>query len=371
MKGNNSLARLKEIVNDFFIYGDLQEISPLGNGHINDTFLSQWNQGGSKVRYTHQRINDKVFVRPNELMDNYCRVTRHIYKKLEGATDRNRKVLTVVGSRDGKPWLRDKEGGWWRTYCYIEGTHTGDIASSPNEAELLGMSIGRFQKQLADLGGERLFETIPNFHNMEIRYQRFHNALEKDEFKRAKDAGPEIAFFLENEARGGILIRSLREGRIPERICHNDTKMNNILLDDTTGEAMCVIDLDTVMPGTSLFDFGDLVRTVTTSAAEDEKDLSKVNFNPVLFKALLAGYLSEARDFLIVEEKALLCEAGRNITQIMGLRFLTDFLEGDHYYHTARPGHNLDRSRTQIALIRSMDAQWPETEKIAAESTTL
>jgi thiamine kinase-like enzyme len=231
----------------------------------------------------------------------------------------------------------------------------------------LGKSIGCFQKQLADLGGERLFETIPDFHNMETRYQRFHKSLERDEFQRAKQAAPEIAFFLENEERGTLLIASLREGRIPERICHNDTKLNNILLDDKEEEALCVIDLDTVMPGTSLFDFGDLVRTVTTSAAEDEQDLSKLRFDPLLFKALLSGYLNEARDFLISEELKLLCESGRNITQIMGLRFLTDFLEGDHYYHTNRPGHNLDRSRTQISLIRSMDEQWTEMEEIAAE----
>ena len=363
------LTRLREIINEFMIYGELEEIRPLGKGHINVTFLSQWNQGGTRVRYTHQRINEKVFVHPDKLMENFCRVTDHIFRKLgvEDVKDMSRRVLSVVGGRDGKPWVRDKEGGWWRTYCFIEGTHTCDITSSPKEAELLGKSIGTFQKQLADLGGERLYETIPNFHNMETRYIRFHKALEKDEFQRSKEAAPEVSFFLENEERGGILIRSIREGLIPERICHNDTKMNNILLDDKTGEALCVIDLDTVMPGSSLFDFGDLVRTVTTTAAEDEQDLTKVRFDPVFFKALLSGYLSEARNFLVTEELKLLCEAGRNITQIMGLRFLTDFLEGDHYYHTSRPGHNLDRSRTQITLIRSMDDQWAELGRIAAE----
>jgi hypothetical protein len=210
----NPLARLEEIISDFLIYGDLENILPLGKGHINDSFISQWNQGGTKVRYTHQRINEKVFPHPNEVMENICRVTRHISRKLiaEGATDRGRRVLTVVYGRDNKPFIRDTEGGWWRTYCFVEGTHTGDIASSPKEAELLGKSIGRFQKQLADLGGERLYETIPNFHNMETRYLRFHKALEKDEFQRAKEAKPEIDFLLENEARGGILIRSLREG---------------------------------------------------------------------------------------------------------------------------------------------------------------
>ncbi|MDR0313157.1 MAG: aminoglycoside phosphotransferase family protein [Treponema sp.] len=368
MKENNPLARLEEVIHDFAIHGCLEEILPLGKGHINDTFISAWNQSGTVVRYTHQRINDKVFLHPDEVMDNISRITLHIAAKLssQGVEDRSR-VLTLIPGRSGKPWVRDREGGWWRTYYYIEGTHTGDTSSSPIEAELLGRSIGQFQKQLADIAGPRLYEAIPDFHNMETRYLRFHKALEKDEFDRAKDAKPEIAFLLENEDRGGILIRSLRSGQIPERICHNDAKLSNILLDDKSGEAICVIDLDTVMPGSSLFDLGDLIRTVTITAAEDEQDLTKVRFDPVFFRALLKGYLSEAMDFLIPEEHKLLCESGRNLAQIMCLRFCTDFLEGDHYYHCSRPGHNLDRCRTQIALIRSMDEQWQEAERIAGE----
>ena len=367
MAAENILQRLEEIINDFAIYGIPEEILPMGKGHINDTFISRWDQGGAKVRYTHQRINNKVFIHPDEIMQNICRVTEHISGKLAnaGTDDRGRRVLRVVPGRDGNPWVRDNEGGWWRTYCFIEGSHTGDTASSPEEAELLGKSVGQFQKQLADLGGARLFETIVNFHNMETRYVRFHDSLKKDELNRAKDAVPEIDFYLENEERGGILIRALRDGTIPERICHNDTKLSNILLDDKTGNALCVIDLDTIMPGTSLFDLGDLIRTVTITAAEDEKDLSKVSFDPVFHKALLKGYLSEALDFLEPEEHKLLCESGRNLAHIMGLRFLTDYLEGDHYYHTSRPGHNLDRTRTQMTFIRSMDDQWEEAEKIA------
>jgi hypothetical protein len=357
MKENSPLARLEEVIRDFAIYGCLESILPLGKGHINDTFISGWNQAGTIVRYTHQRINSKVFLRPNEVMDNISRVTRHIAAGLTGE-DRSRRVLTVIPSRSGKPYVRDKEGGWWRSYYYIEGTHTRDTASSPVEAELLGKSIGQFQKQLADLGEPRLYDAIPDFHNMETRYIRFHMALEKDEFNRAKEAGPEIAFLLENEERGGILIQSLRSGQLPERICHNDAKLSNILLDDNSGKALCVIDLDTVMPGSSLFDLGDLIRTVAITAAEDEQDVSKVRFDPVFFKALLKGYLSQAQDFLVPEEHKLLCESGRNLAQIMGLRFCTDFLEGDHYYHISRPGHNLDRCRTQIAFIRSMDEQW-------------
>ncbi|GHT68323.1 mucin desulfatase [Spirochaetia bacterium] len=348
----------EDIVNQFSIYGEFEAASPLGNGHINDTFLSQWNQAGTMVRYTHQRINDHVFIHPDEVMENIQRVTAHIAGKLRegGVIDWSRRTLTVIPARDGKPWVRDADGGWWRTYCFIEKTHPGEVAGSPEEAALLGKSIGRFQKQLADLGGGRLHETIPDFHNMEARYRRFYKALEADKFNRAADASGEIDFMKENEERGSILVRSIREGRIPERICHNDTKMNNILLDDATGEALCLIDLDTVMPGSSLFDLGDLIRTAASRAQEDERDLSKVTFNGDFFKALLGGYLSEASEFLIQEERELLAEAGRNITQIMALRFLTDYLEGDHYYHITRPSHNLDRCRNQIALIRSMDS---------------
>ena len=357
----------EEVVSKFAINGVLEEIKPMGKGHINDTFVSRWNQEGHTAYYTHQRINSHVFRRPDKLMENVSRVTRHIAKKLEekGIEDRSRRVLAVVPGRNKKPFIRDSKGCFWRSYYYIGDCHTKDTVSSPFEAELLGKSVGQFQKQLADFKGKRLFETIKNFHNMETRYAAFHKVIKKDGFNRVKDAKAEIDFLLENEERGGILIRSLRQGLIPERICHNDTKLANILLDDKDGSALCVIDLDTVMPGSSLFDLGDLVRTVSNTAAEDEKDLSKVSFDLVLFKSLLSGYLSEALDFLVPEEHKLLCESGRNLTQIMCLRFCTDYLEGDHYYRTSRPGHNLDRCRTQMALIHSMDRQWQELTAIA------
>jgi hypothetical protein len=350
----------REVLGRFAIYGEFESAESFGSGHINNTYRSRWNQAGVRVRYTHQRINEKVFARPDEVMENIERVTRHIAEKLEreGAAGRSRRALSVVPSRDGKPCVRDAGGGWWRTYLFIEGAHSLEVARSPAEARILGQSVGRFQKQLADLAEPRLHETIPDFHNMEKRYARFHEAVSKDACNRVKDAGPETAFMLENEERGAVLIRALKDGRLPERICHNDTKMNNILLDDGDNQVLCVVDLDTVMPGTSLFDLGDLIRTVTTRAAEDERELGRVEFDTAYFEALLDGYVSEASDFLVPQEKEWLAESGRNITQIMGLRFLTDYLEGDRYYRITRPGHNLDRCRNQIALIRSMDAHW-------------
>jgi thiamine kinase-like enzyme len=357
---DDTTARLRNILSQFAIDGEFETIAPLGGGHINDTFVSQWNQGGLKLRYTHQRINDHVFARPGEVMENIERITRHIREKLQsaGVPDWNRRILTVIPGTDGKPWVRDDQGGWWRTYCFIEKAHVLQVAGSPAEAGLLGKSIGLFQKQLSDLPGGRLYETIPDFHNMETRYRRFYEALNRDRFNRAALVREEIAFMRENEERGGVLIRAMRAGETPERICHNDAKMNNILLDDSSGEALCVIDLDTVMPGTGLFDLGDLIRTAASRAREDEQDLGLVTFDPGFFISLLEGYLSEASDFLVPKERELLAEAGRNITQIMALRFLTDYLEGDHYYRTTRPDHNADRCRNQIALIRSMDSQW-------------
>jgi hypothetical protein len=356
----NKDAAFESVIGQFAIYGDLEETVSFGAGHINNTYRSVWNQAGTRVRYTHQRINDQVFKKPDEVMENIRRVTSHIAEKMlrDGTGDRSRRVLTVIPAKDGKPWARDAQGGWWRTYLFIENSHTLEITSSPDDARFLGRSIALFQRQLADLGGPVLHETIPGFHDMEKRYLAFYEAVRADRVGRVKDARAEIAFMRENEQRGAVLIRALRDGSIPLRICHNDTKINNILIDDESGQPLCVIDLDTVMPGTSLFDVGDLIRTAAISAAEDEKDISKVAFDPVFFEALLDGYLSQALAFLEPPELALLCEAGRNITQIMGLRFLTDYLEGDHYYRVARPEHNLDRARTQIALIKSMDGQW-------------
>lgn len=360
------LKLLLSVLDQFPLWGEFETAGPFGSGHINDTFVSRWNQAGTRVRYLHQRINDCVFVHPDQVMDNISRVTSHIAAALErsGAADRSRRIPTVVRTREGSPYARDVEGGWWRTYLFIEGVTTRHAAASCAETRMLGAAIGRFQKLLADLPEPRLHETIPGFHDMEARYRSLDAVLARDPAGRRPSAGPELAFLEENRERGMLLIRELKAGRIPERICHNDTKMDNILLDEATLEALCVTDLDTVMPGTPLFDLGDLVRTGAVRAAEDERDLRIVSFDLDLFEALLEGYLSEAGAFLTDGETALLAEAGRNITQIMALRFLTDWLDGDRYYRIARTDHNLDRCRNQIALIRSMDAKWEQVSRI-------
>jgi len=365
------LSLLRSVIGEFALLGDLEELEPFGTGHINDTFASRFRQAGTPVRYLHQRVNETVFRRPDEVMENIVRVTGHIASALEkaGAADRSRKVLTVVRSRDGEPFVRDAEGGWWRSYLFIESARTFEVADSPSQARTLGACVGRFQLQLADLGGPRLRETIPGFHDMGRRYEAFDAALSSDPLGRAEAVAREIGFMEANRERGAVLARALGDGLIPERICHNDTKMNNILIDEGSGEGLCVTDLDTVMPGSPLYDVGDLVRTVATRAAEDERDLSRVAFDPVFFRALLDGYLSEAGAFLERAETELLAEAGRTITHIMGLRFLTDYLAGDAYYRISRQGHNLDRCRTQIALIESMDAQREAIDETVGELT--
>ena len=359
---------LKQLLPQFSIDGKIESVKPFGTGHINSTFISVWNQDGQEKKFIHQRINEKIFPHPELVMENISRVTNHIRKiaMCSGLKDNSDCTLTIVPSHDGKLFVKDSEGGCWRTYVFING-YSLDIVRSPQDAWFLGKGIANFQKQLIDLNSCEIIETIPNFHNMPHRYSAFHEALLRDNHQRVKSVANEIAFMLENEQRGHLLIDSLNNGKIPLRICHNDAKLSNILIDKNTNEFLCVIDLDTVMPGSSLFDLGDLIRTVTTLTAEDEKDISKIDFDLLYFEKLLEGYLCEALDFLEPAEISLLCEAGRNITQIMGLRFLTDYLEGDIYYRIAHPSHNLDRCRTQIALIHSMDAKWEEALLIAGK----
>ena len=349
-----------DVISHFAIYGDLVSCKPMGNGHINNTYRSTFNQGGVTVRYTHQRINKDVFKRPDQVMANIAAVTdflRASYKK-DGLEDISRRTLTVVPCKDGKLFYLDPQGNYWRTYLFVENVTTYEILDSTPLAQQLGQTIGEFQNRLASYNGPRLFDTIPRFHDMHLRYQQLDDALSRDPVGRKASAQAELDFLLANRQRGMILSDGLASGKLREGITHNDTKLNNILFDQSTGEALCVIDLDTVMPGTVLFDTGDMIRTATNTAAEDEKDVSKVTFNFNVFRALIGGYYSKAGAFLTDYEKSLLPESGRAITQIMAVRMLTDYINGDVYYHTDYPEHNLVRARTQIALMKSMDSQW-------------
>lgn len=343
----------------FQIYGSYLESRPYGGGHINDTFVAAFSQSGSRVRYIFQRINHRIFKNPVALMENISRVTAEAQRRLtaDGVPDASRRALTVIPAMDGKPYYVDSEGNTWRCYLFIEGARTYDIIQNERQAYEAARAFGEFQNLVAELPGDRLHETIPNFHNTRTRFDRLGEVVSGDPQGRLKEVGPEWEFIQEREAMVDVLLDLTAKGQIPERVTHNDTKLNNVMIDDATETGICVIDLDTVMPGLALYDFGDLVRTATSPAAEDETDLSKVRMQMPMFQALARGYLSSAGRFLNDAEKAHLGFSGKLIALEIGIRFLTDYLEGDVYFKTKRPDHNLDRCRTQLALVRSIEEQ--------------
>jgi len=354
-----SQATIKYVASQFQILGDFIGGEPYGSGHINDTFSVSFCQGGALVRYIFQRINHGIFQDPEGLMDNIQRVTAQSAQVMKGSGEGqiSRKTLTVISSRDGKPYVVDPTGYYWRSYIFIEKAKTYDRIENEKQAYEAAKAFGQFQGMVADMKGERLNETIPDFHNTKKRYQALMRAIEKDACNRAAGVKAEIEFFTEREADTRRLIELLENGLLPERVAHNDCKLNNVMIDDETGEGVCVIDLDTVMPGLSLYDFGDMVRTATSPALEDEPDVSLVTMQMPMFEALVKGFIRGAGEALCAEELAQMPFSGKLITMETGIRFLTDYLEGDQYFKTHREGHNLDRCRTQIALVRSIEAQ--------------
>jgi len=351
--------QLQNISKQFQIYGEILHAETCKIGHINETYSATYDQGGMRVRYIHQKINRTVFKDTVSLMKNVVRVTSHLREKLEaaGVNDITRRALTIVPTRSGQSFHRNGGGECWRTFVFVEGVQTFESVQSPQQALQAGRAFGDFQRLLVDLPGERLVETIPDFHNTRKRFAAFQKAVQDDHFNRAQLAKSEIKFVLERQNIVDVILNALARGKIPERITHNDTKFNNVMLDIQTGEQMCVVDLDTVMPGTVLYDFGDMVRTTTSPTLEDEKDLSKVKMQMPMFKKLVEGYVSAAGEFLTPSEKSLLAFSGKLITFTIGLRFLTDFLAGDTYFRVHRSGHNLDRARTQFKLVESIERQ--------------
>jgi hypothetical protein len=343
---------IEQISKQFQIYGEILHAEPCKIGHINETYTATYDQGGAKVRYIHQKINQNVFKRPDQVMENLVRVTSHIRRKLvaRGEKEITRKVLGVIPSREGKPYYQAPDGDCWRTFVFVENTRTYEAAETPQQAFEAGKAFGNFQCLLADIDGPRLHETIPDFHHARKRFDAFNEAVAKDHFSRVASAKSEIEFALKNEKLVDVLLKAHAAGKIPERITHNDTKFNNVMLDTNTGNQICVVDLDTVMPGLALYDFGDMVRTTTSPTMEDEKDLSKVQLRLPMFEALARGYV-ESATFLTKTERSYLAFAGKLITFVIGLRFLTDFLLGDTYFRVHRAEHNLDRCRTQFRLV--------------------
>jgi len=342
-----------EVARQFAIEGELISIAPYGSGHINDTFCAVFVRKRHAARFIVQRINTSIFHNPSKLMDNISRVTSHLALKLQDEPDRERRVLALIPARDGRAWHEDADGGCWRVYRLIDGARSYDAVESTEQAYQAARAFGRFQLLLADLPAPRLHDTIPDFHNTPKRFAAFERALAADVAGRAADVQAEIEFAFAHKGIASALL----DAQLPERGTHNDTKFNNVLLDEETGEGICVIDLDTVMPGLAVYDFGDMVRTTTCAAGEDEQDLSKVAMQFEMFAALVRGYLSTAGGFLTSAELDHLAFAGKAITFEQGMRFLADYLAGDTYYKVHREGQNLDRCRTQFKLIESIEAQ--------------
>jgi aminoglycoside phosphotransferase (APT) family kinase protein len=276
---------------------------------------------------------------------------------MDGLSDVSRRALTLVPARDGRSYYFDPHGDCWRTYVFVEGARTYDAVESTRQAFEAAKAFGQFQKLLADLPAPRLQDTIPDFHNTPKRFAALETAIEADDASRVKLARKEIDFAISRKPITARLVDLQAQGALPERTTHNDTKFNNVLLDDTTQEGICVIDLDTVMPGLALYDFGDMVRTTTSPAVEDEPDLSKTYMQFPMFEALVRGYMASAGDVLNRIEKQNLAFAGKLITFEIGIRFLADYLAGDVYFKVHREGHNLDRCRTQFKLVESIEQQ--------------
>jgi hypothetical protein len=350
---------LRAIGAQFQIFGEQTHWEPYGTGHIHDTFAATYNQGGTRIRYVHQRINHHVFKNPPLVMDNIRRVTTHMAQKLAaaGTTDLTRHTLTVVPTRDGASYHHDADGNYWRTYVMVERGRTFDVIATPQHAYEGAKAFGEFQELLTDLPMPRLHETIPDFHHTPTRYAALERAIATDPRNRAHTVKKEIAFAQQRKPITRVLTDLQERGELPERITHNDTKMNNVIFDETSLASICVTDLDTVMPGLVLYDFGDMVRTATVSTAEDETDLSKVAMRLDLFEAVLRGYLASAGGFLTKTERDYLAFSGKLITFEIGTRFLTDFLEGDHYFKVHHPTHNLDRCRAQYALVTAIERE--------------
>jgi aminoglycoside phosphotransferase (APT) family kinase protein len=364
----NPHAEIRSISNRFAILGNFLDAAPYGTGHINDTYCATYDQGGAAIRYIHQRINRTIFKDPPALMENVGRVTEHLRRKLAGQPDAGRRALTLVPARDGRMFFQDEAGDYWRTYVFIERSRTYDVVESATQAFQAAKAFGQFQEALADLPPPPLKTTIPGFHDTPARFAALERAIEADAVGRVRLAMPEIDFVMRRKPLAGVLLDLQRQGAIPERTTHNDTKLNNVMLDDATHEGLCVIDLDTVMPGLALYDFGDMVRTTTNAALEDERDLSKVQMLFPMYEALVRGYLSAAGHFLNNVEKQHLAFSGKLITLEIGIRFLADFLAGDVYFKVHRDGHNLDRCRTQFKLVESIEAQEPAMNELVRPS---
>ena len=351
--------KLLGILEQFCLAGHVQEIVPYGNGHINDTYKVLNEEGDTRKTYILQRMNKAVFKNCEELMENVRMVTDFLKEKIrEQGGDPERETMQIIPGKDGQPFVRDEKGDAWRVYSFIEDTESFDRAESPEQFGKSGYAFGNFQYLLVDFPASKLHETIKDFHNTADRFSQFVKSVEADVMGRAGEVREEIDFILQRESDCHFFNDLLVKKELPLRVTHNDTKLNNVLFSVKTGEAVCVVDLDTVMPGLSAHDFGDAIRFGASTAAEDEQDLSKVSCSMELYGAYLDGYLQGCKGSLTAKEIETLPMGAKVITLEQGMRFLTDYLEGDVYFKTHREGHNLDRCRTQLKLVSDMENKW-------------
>ncbi len=349
-----TLVEVSAVASLFAFAGSVNDIKICGNGHINSTFIVSTD---ARRRYILQILNTAIFKDPVGVMQNIEAITEHIRAGLAAAgEDAERGTMRVIKTRSGELGYTDTEGRFWRAYDFVEGTVCRLTVDSPATFERVGEAFGDFQRRLADFDAARLTESIPDFHNTKKRYADFLAVVSADPVGRVASVREEIDFIVARADRASLIVDALASGELPLRVTHNDTKLSNILLDVETEDAVCIIDLDTVMPGSSLYDFGDSIRTGAASAAEDERDLEKVHFLPAMFKAYARGFIRGTAGALTARETEMLPDGAYIITFEQGIRFLADYLNGDTYYHTDYPEHNLVRTRTQLKLVAEMEA---------------
>lgn len=359
-------ADISKIAKNFCFRGEFKDAAPYGSGHINDTYAATFQENaGNAIRYIIQRINHNVFKSPEQLMQNIEGVTKHLRKRIEKAGGNpERETLNIIPALSGGSFYKTEDGDYWRSYTFIEGARTYDVVENGGHFYAAGKAFGRFQELLSDFPADKLYETIPDFHHTGKRYETFVKSVCEDSLNRAVEVKEEIEFVNKRAEEMSIIVNLLKSGKLPLRVTHNDTKFNNVMIDNKTGEGICVIDLDTVMPGSTLYDFGDSIRSGTNPASEDEKDLSKVWTELSLFERFTEGYLKSAREFLTPVEIEYLPMAAKLMTMECGVRFLTDYISGDVYFKVHRPGHNLDRARTQFKMVADMESKWDRMHQI-------
>ena len=354
------MVNVNEILKQFAVKA---KVEPYGNGHINDTYCSAY------PRYILQRINTGIFKNPDELMENIENVTAFLRKKIvENGGNPERETLTVIKTVDGKNCYKFDENNVFRMYLFVEDSKSIESSKTPEDLYEAGVGFGRFQRMLSDYPADTLHESIKDFHHTPKRVEALKQAIVENKAGRAESVKAEIEFALEQSVWADKVINGIGDGLIPLRVTHNDTKINNILFDQKTGKAVCVIDLDTVMPGSMLYDFGDALRMGGSTGAEDETDLDKVWFDETAFEAFAKGYLSEMKDDLTEAELELLPFSVKLLTYECGIRFLTDYLNGDTYFKIHRPKHNLDRARNQFKLVADIAGKEERLREIVANA---